>query len=187
MTIAWTTVEDGIQDWVVAATGLAGDKVIWSKQNSPRPAAPYVEVALDVKRTGQDWIDTDDAAAPSAENELDYFSRGNRIATIRLNCFGGPPRGPSSAGALLNNVISKHRLPTNHQILINAGVGVSSFGDVLDISGVLNTSKIESRASLTVMGFLSSEVSETGTYVSDVEVTDQISVPDNVFTVEGGV
>lgn len=187
MTVAWTTVEDAVHAWVATASGITGSKVIWTGQNGARPAVPYIEVGLDVQRLGQDWIDTADAASPSPENEIDYLARGNRRLIVTINAYGTPSTGTSTAKALLDAVMSKFKLPSIHDALVVAGVGVSTFGDIIDISAALNTSKIETRASLEAVAFLASEVSETGTYISDVDVTDQISVPDNEFTVEGGI
>ena len=187
MTIAWATIEDAIVAWVVAGSGIAAGKVIWADQNGERPDAPYIDVRLDIDSVGQDWLDTDDAAAPSPGAEIDMFSRGVRRLTITLRCFGGPAIGTVSPRARLDGVRSSRRLPSNVDALRVAGVGVASFSPIQSIGEALNSSKIEPRSMMTIIAFAASEVSETGTYVSDTEITDQVSVPDNVFTVEGGV
>lgn len=76
-------------------------------------------------------------------------------------------------------------LPSISQALSEGGIGISTFGDVIDVSGLLQSTNIESRAALDVRMNLAAEIQETGTYFSNVEVTDEISTPDNDFTVEG--
>jgi hypothetical protein len=63
--IAWTTVEDAIQAWVVAGSGLASDHVVWADQpgqsgapRPPRPAGAFIEMSLAVAPAqGYDWYD----------------------------------------------------------------------------------------------------------------------------------
>jgi hypothetical protein len=65
--IAWTTIEDAIQAWVVISTGLAGDHCIWSRQNRGRPSGPFALLSVGpVLRQGQDWVDY-------AANPLSFF------------------------------------------------------------------------------------------------------------------
>lgn len=55
--IAWTTVERAIHDWVVWATGLANNQVIWATQNKGRPPPPLVTLRFGtVLRQGHDWV-----------------------------------------------------------------------------------------------------------------------------------
>lgn len=57
MTIAWFTVQNALQAWVSASTGIPSSRVIWSQQNGPRPAAPYITLRLNnIRRIGQDWL-----------------------------------------------------------------------------------------------------------------------------------
>lgn len=185
--IAWVAVENAIHDWIVSATGLVGAQVIQVDQNGPRPVGAYVDYSLDIQRVGQDWLDVEDADVPEPGAEINQVARGVRRMTIRMRCFGGDATGAASSKAHLENVVSKFIFPSISDALNVAGVGVTSFSNVTNISGVINSTRLEPRAMLTVVAFLASEVSETGTYVSDVEATDQISDPDNIFTVEGGV
>ncbi len=185
MTIAWTTVEDAIHDWIVSATSLANDHVIWGEQNSARPVGTFVDMEVALERIGMDWVEVDDAAVPAPGAEIDNKVRGIRRMEIQLRCFGIPATGTTAPRALLDSVVAAYRLPNVHAALVVAGVGISNFSSVTNITGVLNSTKLEPRELFNVSCFLSSEVSETGTYIQDVEVTDQISVPDNVFTVEG--
>lgn len=181
--IPWVTVEDAIHDWIVSATGIPGARVIPIDQNGPRPDGPYVDFDLDVSRIGQDWVDVEDADTPSPGAEIVHKARGTRRMVARLRCFGGDASGAASSKALLENVQSTYVLPVRHAAIAAAGIGVASFSTVTNISGVINSTRLEARAMLDVTCYLGSEVEEAGTYVSAVEVTDQISDPDNVFTV----
>jgi len=187
MTIAWATVENAVQSWFSTASGIAGAQVIWEGQNQGRPAAPYISIAAEVESVGQDWTNVEDNPSPSSGNEILHKARGVRRMTLRVSCFGGDAKGAASSRAILENVKAKKVLPSIHEALVIAGVGVSSMSKVTSISGVLNSTKLEPRATLDIVCYLASEVEEAGTYVSTVEATDQITVPDNVFTVDGGI
>ena len=183
MTIAWVALEKAIQDFVVTTSGLGGASVIWADQNGPRPDAPYIDMELVLERIGRDWIDVDDAAAPSSGAEIDLKVRGQRRLSIRLRCFGATSVGVTSPKAILNDVVSKSLVPSVQDALVLAEIGMAEFSQIQNVTGVLNSTKLEPRAMLDITAFVASEVSETGTYVSDVDVTDQISVPDNEFTI----
>lgn len=173
MSLAWTTIEDAITAWVIAGSGIAAGSVIWGEQNGGRIATPYIDLVTEIEDIGPDWIFTDDAAAPSAENEIDYFSQGMRRMTIRMRCFGGPAKGSTSAKARLEAVKASHRLPSNHEALRIADIGISEFSPVSNITGVLNSTKLEPRAMMDVIAFVPSSISETGTYIEVVSIENQ--------------
>lgn len=60
--VDWVAVQKTLQNWVVAATGLDPQKVIWQQQDSaPRPAAPAVVLKIsNINETGRAWVDTED-------------------------------------------------------------------------------------------------------------------------------
>lgn len=185
--IEWVTVRNAIHAWISDATGIPAARVIPADQNGPRPATPFAEFTTEVERVGQDWVDVDDAAAPVSGGEIDHKSRGTRRMVVRVRVFGGDATGSASSRALVSALIGTHILPTRQAALRAAGVGVAEFSRVTNVGGVINSTKIEPRAMLDITCFLSSEVTEAGTYIANVQVTDQISDPDNVFLVELGL
>lgn len=56
--LGWAAVEDAIQAWMVAGSGLAADHVIWTQQTAPRPTGEYIAMRLSGPMgVGRDWID----------------------------------------------------------------------------------------------------------------------------------
>lgn len=60
--VAWETIENAIQAWIVGATGLAGDHVIWQDQNKGRPTPPFVTMTGGDRPLGFDRVTTIDVA-----------------------------------------------------------------------------------------------------------------------------
>lgn len=182
--IDWSTLESAIAAWVRAGSGLGIGQVIWAAQDGPRPATPYISIAtVSIVRVGQDWADTHDAPSPAPGAEIEFRARGSRVVTLSLQCYATEPTGASMAMAILENVVASAVLPTHNDNLDAAGFGVSNFDPVSSISGVINSSNFEPRAATQVRGFVSHEITELGTYIETVELTDQIVTPPYVFTV----
>ena len=169
MTVALSTLEDAIHVWAEASTGLSA---IWAKQGGTRPASPYVELAATLRTVGQDWLDVSDAGAPAAGAEIVQTARGVRELELTVQCFGAGAVGATSGAGYLDAMISKARLPSHRELLSAAGWTPASFEPVQDISGVIGGSVFEPRARFVCKGFAASEVSETGTYIEIVEITN---------------
>lgn len=182
--IAWTTVEDAIQLWVRTAAGVSSDRVMWAQQNNPRPVAPFVTLRVTrMRRIGQDWIDVEDNPTPTPGNEIIHRARGVREMQVSLQCIGGQGFGTSAPIAILENVISYLRLPTVHDALVAAGVGVARFSQVISIDGVVGSTLFEPRATLDFFAFLAEEVEETGTFIEFVELNRDPDLPPGSFFV----
>lgn len=174
--ISWDDVEDAIQQWIVATSGLADDHVFWVDQEGPRVSTPYISLSvLTVQPVGQDWVDTEYDEAGDPGEEYIFKQRGNRRVTISIQCFGGQPTGQLSPRSILNTVVSKHRLPSA-AALADMGIGIASFTAVKPISGVINSSIFEPRAVCEATFFLSEEVAEFGTYIDTVELNQTAPV-----------
>lgn len=175
MSIAWQTIEDALYAWVKAGTGLPAAQVIWEQPGAPRPTGQYVAMRIGpVTRVGQDWLDIDDAASPAAGAELEFFSRGQRVTTLSLQCFAGPATGIHGAVQTLDTLVSKSILPTLHDALVTAGVGILNFTPVQSTDGIVGE-VFEPRALLTATLMLASEVSELGTYIETTELTNEVT------------
>jgi hypothetical protein len=181
--IAWTTAEAAIKAWAAAGSGLASDHVIWSRQGGPRPSGAFISMSiLSVRPVGRDWVHTRDATVPAEGAEIVHVAQGVREAALRLQCFAGTATGATTPQALLEAVVAAAKLPTRRAALIAAGVGILSMGTVLPIDGVIGSSVFEPRAVLEVRLLVSSEVTETGTFVESVEVTNDVT--EESFSVE---
>lgn len=57
--VDWQTVQDTLQEWVVAGSGLPDTSVIWGQQDAPRPAAPAIILRIsNIAEIGQAWVNT---------------------------------------------------------------------------------------------------------------------------------
>lgn len=183
MSISWKTVEDALHNWVVVGSGLDTQHVIWSRQSAPRPTPPYIAMSIaNISQVGQDWIKVEDNVGGEAGEEVIHKARGQRKISLSLQCFGGESSGDASSYSVLELVRSKSRLPTIRDSLRNAGVGILSIGQITSLDGIVGVVKFEPRATLESLLILSSEVTELGTYIETVKVTNEIT--DNTFTVE---
>ncbi len=99
MSIAWTTVETALKVWIDGAGGVTA---IWSQQNGPRPAVPYVAMTLDVAQRGRDWVDGEDNFATFADKTISAASTVADTLTITAHALAtgtGPVRVSVSGGA----------------------------------------------------------------------------------------
>ncbi len=172
-TLVWSDVRTAIVTWVGAASGLGTSKVWWGLQaEGARRAKPYIAMRIMSTRNpgGRDWVDIQDAANPTAGAEIEHIVRGNRIITLQLQAFADES-STSNALQILDDVMTKVRLPSAHDALYLAGVSVLDHEPVQSTEGVINTTQQESRAVVIARLSLASEVSETGTYIEVVNQT----------------
>ncbi|MBA3841180.1 MAG: hypothetical protein H0X39_00915 [Actinobacteria bacterium] len=63
--LAWASVEDAIQAWITAGSGLASDHVVWAQQTAPRPVGEFISLRMTVfNRSGRDWRAREDNPVP---------------------------------------------------------------------------------------------------------------------------
>lgn len=179
--VAWATAKAAIHAWVVAASGLAAGKVIWTfpgadGKAAPRPEPPYI--ALQISGTGgagaSDWRSTKDAADPEPGAELEVTVRGHRVSSLELQCFEREGTG-GSAHDILVDVIAA--LPLYYYDLDIAGVGIGATTPV-QLLEFGRTVKLEPRAVASVSLHLGSEVARSLTYVERMQVTTTARGPD---------
>lgn len=169
--LQWTTIENQLWTWIQTRSGLAPERVIWAAQNSPRPAAgPYITLAIRlVKAVGTGWVKKIVNPTPTAGAEIIHVARNMQRCTLEVTYWGGEPLGPTSGAAILNTIIESLALPSVYESLTALGVAQST--PVQIITGVVGSTLVEPRARLDLVFFAPSELTETGTYVENVEVT----------------
>lgn len=168
-----TTVEDAIWSWVVAASGLAADRVIWADRG-PVPAELFFSLALgDILPVGQDSLDRDLVVDPApGADELRYVVRGPRLVTLTIQCL--PAQGDAETGtgrctALLGQVLTKRRLPSIAAGLSAAGIGFGPPAGARWVPGSFD-GRFEPRAVVDVTIHLAEEISETAPTIRHVEI-----------------
>lgn len=183
--MSWSTIESAIHAWVVAGSGLAGERVVFSGQNHPRPAKPFVTIRLDLSGPiGVPWLAVSNTAGSPAGQEITRTSGSMKTLGVSMQAFSDSAAGAASPQAILGAVANAAGLASVRDALNTANVGVNSIGSVQRIDGVINSTRFEPRATMQVTCSVPAEVSETGTYIETVEVTNEIADPDETFTVD---
>jgi hypothetical protein len=169
--IDWVTVENQLWTWVQTKSGLAAERVFWTSQNSPRPAAgPYITLNVrTVVAVGTGWVKKYDNPAPTPENEIIHHARNMQRCTLEVTYWGGDATGVTTGVSVLNTIVESLALPSVSEAL--TGLGVAQLGPIQHFTGVVGSTLVEPRARMDVIFFTPSELTETGTYVESVEVT----------------
>lgn len=125
------------------------------------------------------------AATRKAGAEILFTAGAYVDLTLTLQCFAATTAGATGVtGALqiLDQVLAAYMLPSLHDALNAAGVSVYDFGTVTAQGEKMNTTVFQPRAVVDVKIYLDSNVSEPGTIIEFVELTDQNR--DHVFEVD---
>ena len=160
------TVENAIQAWIVAGSGLAADKVLWSGQGKGRPGEQWISLKfLALPSEGQDWTDVEDAPEPQDGAEIEHRARGQRVATLSIQCYAGNAVGAVSPMMRLERVKLARSLPTAMDAFRAGGVGIRSMSGPTDVSAPRTPGTFEPRAVMSARISLAAELVETGTYI----------------------
>lgn len=171
--INWTDVENAIHAWVTAASGLAGNHVVWANQNSPRPTTPFITLSIDGPlQFGQDENSHEFDSDGDPGEEIIMRARGTREIVVRSQFFGGGVTGDAGARALADAVRMRLELETYRAPLRAAGVFPFDGGSIRWIPAIVGAG-FEARATLESRFYLSDEVEELTTYIETVEITNE--------------
>lgn len=150
-------VEDAIQAWVVAGSGLAANRVIWKDQSGPAINGTYIALKLrDIGRPAEDWT-----VLTKTGNAVTHAVVGPRTATLEITCFYAPPLGALQGILILDRVIAAKGLPSVQAVLRAGNVGIGRTGRARSIDGV-RSELFDPRATVEVTLHLMSEISEPG-------------------------
>lgn len=172
--IQWATVRDALQQWFVLGSGLAGDHVIWSGQVDangkplPRPSGTYIALRLTVMSM-PGYSDHRRFVLDTNTNTLTDNIEGPRVGVLTATCYQGAGGGAPAdtwALAILNDALSASARDDISDALVAAGIGLSTYSDVTEVGGTINTIHIEPRATAVVRLNLASVI----TYVYPVGV-----------------
>lgn len=180
MSSSWATIEAGIHAWVVAGSGLDAGNVIWAKGTGPRPVGTYIALSATVRTMGRAWVDVRDADTPVAGAEIIRTARTTKRLSLQIQCFDGDASGAVSSMAIVSDLTDYAALPSQKALFAAAGWTPSEYEPVLDFSAPRGGAVFEPRSIMTCHGYITGEVSETGTYIELVTYEDQISGELNV-------
>lgn len=168
--IAWETLEDAVRTWVVAATGLAANRVYFADQDLPTSeAVPRVSIRLgDLVNLGQDSVDHNFDPSRPAGQEIEIVAKGMRTLAVDLQSFAPTTVGSgTTARSVLAAAQAALSLPSVRTTLNAAGLGLLEQGTVQRIpSNAL--AQVEDRATLAVRFCVSQSVSERLGYIETV-------------------
>ncbi len=129
--VSVTAFENAIYDWVVAGSGLAADRVIWSGRG-PAPAGTYISMRLlNIGSVSQDWL-----VPVNVSGSIVYHIRGTRNPTLELTCIYADRTGDQRPEMILDRVRTAKALPSVAATLKAGGVGVGKWGPVRVVPGV---------------------------------------------------
>ena len=173
MAITWTAIEDAIYTAIVAASGLASDKVFWSRQGNTHPEAPYIVMKIDgPSRVGvadEETYETD--LGRPAGQEVEIKAAGLREFTLELQAFYGGATGDVTGRALLADIQSKLYLPSIRSPLHAACLAPFDVGDITDLDHIIKA-EFQARAVMEIRFYFTQTVSEFDAYIDNVEIED---------------
>lgn len=182
--IDWVAVENAVWAWIRAASGLSDDRVIWAGR-SPAPSTLYLSLSIATAATiASDRVDREriEDAEPGVEDELRYVVRGDRAATLEIQCLpavGDPETGVNMAVAVLERAIAGRLLPTIAEALAASPVGVGRIGVIRRV-GRSADGVFEARAVVEVTLHLAGELAATGPAIGFVETEGELDPGDLV-------
>lgn len=166
-----TVLENAIQAWVVAGSGLDDQHVIWTGDGpgGPMPAGTYISMRLLREEiVSQDWL------IPRREGtRVVVHARGTRQPTLELSCSSDFEYGQRRPGQILSRVLASLRLPSVRAVLRAGGVGVGVRGPIRTVPGV-RSMMFDPKAVCEVGLHTMVDVSEVGADVATVGVQTSV-------------
>lgn len=178
MSLDYAAMQTALSAWVVAASGLDADDVLWAYskyQGGPRPTlTPHITLRLGPSIiVGQDGLTTSVDLTRPAGTEIELKTTALRRLVVRLQAFGGTPDGGDSAFAMLCTVRDRLRLPSVRDPLGEAGFSPYDPGAVMDVS-FIDSTRFESRAVCDVGFYVDASESDFIGFIEHVQITDEI-------------
>lgn len=166
--IPWATIRPAIQQWIVAASGLTADKVIFADDGGDAPELPYIKLSLPITTPhGTDWRIYDDAPDPAPGAELRVRSQGMRTSSLTIQSFYASG-GKNAAMQILEDVVAS--IPLYADSIDAAGAGIGMVGAIKAADGS-RSGILEPRAIVEIELQLASEVEGRETYVETAHGT----------------
>ena len=178
MSLDYAAMQTALSAWVVAASGLDAEDVLWAYskyQGGARPTStPHISLRLGPSIiVGQDGLESLTDLTRPAGTEIELRTTALRRLVVRLQAFGGTPDGTDSALAMLSRVRDRLRLPSVRDPLSSAGFSPYDPGAIMDVS-FIDSTRFESRAVCDVGFYVDASESDFIGFIEHVQVTDEI-------------
>lgn len=179
-----TAIKNAIHAWVMAASGYAGNRCIFTKQNGALPQQPPAGTYITIRIEG-DWtalgIDevqrTHDAGAPAGE-EITHAVQGQREFSVSLQAFGANTDEDNGPRDVLLKVQAALGLPSRAAAFDAASISCFDSGSVGYLPEV-KPAGFEARATLDCRFYATATASEKTGYIETVNATSYMGPPDS--------
>lgn len=174
-----SAIEEALQAFVVAATGLGDSRVIFSEQNGVAPASDgqaAVTIAVgDALIQGVDAVDI--AFVDTVARTVTQEARGQRELTITFRGYSPDVTGDATAAALLEKLPLQAAFDDARGALNDAGLGLNQLGTVQSLPRIVNAGW-ESQAILEWRCCVLVTAQQTVPYIAQVNGTGTIADAD---------
>jgi len=170
--ITWTTVENAVQAWFAAASGVPSASVRWANQKVPRPSRPYAElkrISVSDEGTFDELRLSFDGAQPAGQ-EIGVTTYGPRRVLVSCQVFSDVVTGAGTASEYVELARSALSLPSVLSALRAGGLSLVNRGGTRDLSALVETAS-ESRAQLDVTFSVADCATDRTGYFDTVVVT----------------
>lgn len=170
--------DNALQTWVVRASGLAADKVLWDVQNMPRPLDDFITLRQGDQSTlgaFDQIVELQDLTRPAGQ-EIELRVEGWREFTLTVQAFTHATEGDTCAREVLTRVQTYLGLPSIRELLGTVNLGPSfERGVVQNLPQLLGTSRFESRAVVSINFYRLVTASDYVGYVAEVKGSGSIT------------
>lgn len=156
-----------IHQWIVAGSELASDKVIWARQNGPRPTETWISLrVLSDQSVGQNFAGLVDESGTTYETVHE-----NSAISLSIQCYSGDATGIETPEKILARVRQHYYFPSLREQFRAARIAVGTFEAIQTVGTQHETSIFEPRAVMTIQ-LLSSDTlqQETTEWVESVGI-----------------
>jgi hypothetical protein len=179
MALDWAVVQNALIAWLKTGSGYGTGAAIWRDQNRKKPATDFLTAkVIDLSSIGMpDVRQLQDLAragngTTTVGTEIEFQVDAFKRLTVSVQAHTSSTVGSGKALAVLSKVQTSLHLETVRSALRVAGLAPFDFGQVQDLSAVVDT-EFEGRAALTCGFYLTETLSDYATYIerANLELT----------------
>ncbi len=147
--------EDVLHLWVVNGSGLDSDKVIWARQEGPRPTDTWISLSvISDSQVGQNYSGLREDTPALIEEVV--FS--NTLTMLSIQCFNGEATGERTPEQILADVRLSYGLPSLRIPFSDVKAAITEFTPIVTVGNTISHSRFERRAVMTAKMLGASEL-----------------------------
>lgn len=176
-------IEDGLRAWIMKATGLDTDHVVFAEQGKSDqggaiPSKPYATVRIGDSLSVSSSLDEDTDLERDAGQEIIQQSKATEAVRVSVQFFSDDTTGDSTGIALARQARQALELPVVREALELAGVTIFDEGKAQNLSALRGT-RFEARGVLDVGIYMLNIMRQYTTYIEEVETEDFMGPPNS--------